>query len=195
MLKRIYISLIFAMIAVAVSAQSVRVPSHHADERYAAMEKIDLTRHLPAVESRELRPFASDDAVVLAKDMLKLADSFMGLRYRRGGMSPKGFDCSGFTSYIFSQFGYKLQRSSRDQYRVDGEIVDKMQVQPGDLIFFKGSNSKSSSVGHVGIVIDGDPVTGEITFIHSACSTGISVNTTFDPYYAKRFVGVKRVIQ
>ena len=195
MIKRIYISLIFAMIAVAVSAQSVRVPSHHADERYAAMEKIDLTRHLPDIKNRELRSFASDDAMDMAKDMLKLADSFMGLRYRRGGKTPKGFDCSGFTSYIFSQFGYSLGASSRDQYRVDGELVDKMQVQPGDLIFFKGSNSKSASVGHVGIVIDGDPVTGEIKFIHSACSSGISVSSTFEPYYAKRFVGVKRVIK
>lgn len=183
------------MTAIAVSAQSVRVPSHNADERYAAMERIDLTRHLPVVENRELRSFATDDAVVTAKDMLQLANSYMGLRYRRGGSTPKGFDCSGFTSYIFSQFGYSLQRSSRDQYRTDGESVDKMQVQPGDLIFFKGSNSKSSTVGHVGIVIDGDPVTGEITFIHSACQSGISVNSTFDPYYAKRFVGVKRVIK
>ncbi len=183
------------MIAVAVSAQSVRMPSRHAEERYAAMEKIDLTRHLPEIENRELRSFVNDDAMEMAKDMLKLADSFKGLRYRRGGKTPNGFDCSGFTSYIYSQFGYRLGASSRDQYRVDGELVDKMQVQPGDLIFFKGSNSKSASVGHVGIVIDGDPVTGEITFIHSACSTGISVSSTFEPYYANRFVGVKRVIK
>ena len=70
-----------------------------------------------------------------------------------------------------------------------------MQVQPGDLIFFTGRNSKSGNVGHVGIVVDGDPVTGQITFIHSACSSGISIDTTDDPYYSKRFIGVKRVIK
>lgn len=173
----------------------MRLPSHEADDRYAAMEKIDLTRHLPDINNRELKSFASDEAVVTAKDMLSLARSFIGLRYRRGGSSPKGFDCSGFTSYIFSQFGYELKRSSRDQYRCDGETVDRMQVQPGDLIFFTGRNSKSSIVGHVGIVVDGDPVTGEITFIHSACSSGISIDTTGAPYYSKRFIGVKRVIR
>lgn len=183
------------MVAATATAQQMRMPSHEAAERYAAMEKIDLTRHLPEINSRELKAFASDEAVITAKDMLSLANSFIGLRYRYGGSTPKGFDCSGFTSYIFSQFGYELQRSSRDQYRCDGELVDKMQVQPGDLIFFTGRNSKSSNVGHVGIVIDGDPVTGEITFIHSACTSGISINTTDDPYYAKRFIGVKRVIK
>ena len=183
------------MAAATAFAQQVRVPSHEAAERYAAMEKIDLTKHLPDINNRELKSFASDDAVVTAKDMLALARTFMGVRYRSGGKSPKGFDCSGFTSYVFSQFGYDLMRSSRDQYRCNGEEVDKMQVQPGDLIFFTGRNSKSGRVGHVGIVVDGDPVTGEITFIHSACSSGISINTTTDPYYSKRFIGVKRVIK
>lgn len=187
--------MILTVMAVAASAQQVRMPSHAADERLAAIEKVDLTRHLPDITSRELKAFAPDDVVATASDMLSLARTFIGLRYRCGGTTPKGFDCSGFTSYIFAQFGYDLKRSSREQYRYDGEEVDKMQVQPGDLIFFKGRNSRSSSVGHVGIVVDGDPVTGEITFIHSACSSGISIDTTTDPYYAKRFVGVKRVIK
>lgn len=183
------------MVVATVSAQQVRTPSQEAADRYAAIEKPDLTKHIPDINSRELRAVASDDAVVTANDMLTLACKYMGVRYRRGGSSPKGFDCSGFTSYIFSQFGYDLKRSSRDQYRNDGNDVDPMQVQPGDLIFFTGRNSKSGSVGHVGIVIDGDPVTGEITFIHAAISTGISINTTSEPYYSKRFIGVKRVIE
>lgn len=182
------------MVSAVAFAQHVRMPSHDVADRYAAIEKVDLTKHLPDINSRELRSVASDEAVITAKDMLSLAHTFIGVRYRSGGMSPKGFDCSGFTSYIFSQFGYDLKRSSRDQYRCNGEDVDPMQVQPGDLIFFTGRNSKSGNVGHVGIVIDGDPVTGEITFIHSACSSGITIDKTTDPYYAKRFIGVKRVI-
>lgn len=179
----------------AASAQQSRVPSHGAEERYAIAEQADLTRHLPQMNMRELKPFASDEAVVTANNMLDLARTFMGLRYRYGGTTPKGFDCSGFTSYVFSQFGYDLERTSRGQYASNGEIVDQMQVQPGDLIFFTGRNSRSGKVGHVGIVVDGDPVTGEITFIHSARTSGISIDTTNDPYYAKRFIGVKRVIK
>lgn len=183
------------MMALTALAQQVRMPSHDADQRLAAMEKVDLTRHLPEFTDRELKAFATDDAVATANDMLSLARTFLGLHYRYGGRTPKGFDCSGFTSYIFSQFGYDLKRSSREQFRYDGDEVDRMQVQPGDLIFFKGRNSRSATVGHVGIVVDGDPVTGEITFIHSACTSGISIDTTNDPYYAKRFIGVKRVIK
>lgn len=195
-IKRIFISLILtAMVAASAQAQHMRMPSHEAADRYAAMEKIDLTRHLPDINARKLKSFASDEAVVTANDMLSLARTFIGLRYRYGGRTPKGFDCSGFTSYVFSQFGYELKRSSREQYNSDGELVDKMQVQPGDLIFFTGRNSKSGSVGHVGIVVDGDPVTGEITFIHSACTSGITISTTDEPYYSKRFIGVKRVIK
>lgn len=194
-IKRILIPLIFTMFAVTAYGQQVRMPSHDVADRYAAMEKIDLTKHLPGIHARELRPVASDDAVITAKDMLDLARTFIGTRYRRGGITPKGFDCSGFTSYMFAQFGYDLKRSSSDQYRYNGTEVDPMQVQPGDLIFFTGRNSKSGRVGHVGIVIDGDPVTGEITFIHSACSSGISIDTTTAPYYSKRFIGVKRIIE
>lgn len=181
--------------SIAMSAQQVRTPSQTAVDRYAAVEQADITRHIPEMNMRELKPFASDEAVVTANNMLDLARTFMGVKYRYGGTTPRGFDCSGFTSYVFKQFGYDLERTSRGQYASNGEIVDRMQVQPGDLIFFTGRNSRSGKVGHVGIIIDGDPVTGEITFIHSARTSGISIDTTNEPYYAKRFIGVKRVIK
>lgn len=77
------------MAAATAFAQQVRVPSHEAAERYAAMEKIDLTKHLPDINNRELKSFASDDAVVTAKDMLALARTFMGVRYRSGAKVPR----------------------------------------------------------------------------------------------------------
>lgn len=196
MIKRIIISLILSLAVTATYAQQVRTPSLSAPEHYAAIEKFDLTKNLPNLNLHEYPAITSEDkSVTTAKEMIEQARTFLGVRYRHGGMSPKGFDCSGFTSYMFSQFGYSLKRSSADQYKSDGEKVDPMQVQPGDLIFFAGRKAGSTRVGHVGIVIDGDPVTGEITFIHSACGGGITISSSTEAYYAKRFIGVKRVIK
>lgn len=125
-------------------------------------------------------------------DMLDLARSYLGLRYRRGGKTPSGFDCSGFTSYIFDQFGYKLSSSSSAQF-LQGTEVDKNEVQPGDLLFFNG-RAIGKRIGHVGIAIEQNAVTGEITFIHSAINGGIRIDSTHSPYYARRFVGVRRIL-
>lgn len=125
-------------------------------------------------------------------DMLNYARKFMGVRYVRGGRSPKGFDCSGFTFYVYSQFGYTLSPSSSTQY-TQGKQIKREEVQPGDLLFFTGRASSSRRVGHVAIAIDADPESGEITFIHAA-RTGIKIDKITSQYYAKRYLGARRVI-
>ncbi len=125
-------------------------------------------------------------------DMLNYARKFMGVRYVRGGRSPKGFDCSGFTSYVYSQFGYTLSPSSSTQY-TQGKQIKREEIQPGDLLFFTGRASRSRQVGHVAIAIDADPESGEITFIHAA-RTGIKIDKITSEYYAKRYLGARRVI-
>lgn len=129
---------------------------------------------------------------VVVDDMIEFAKKHMGTRYRRGGKSPAGFDCSGFTSYVFDQFGYKLGSSSRDQY-LQGEPIEKEAVMPGDLLFFNG-RSIGLRVGHVGIAIDSDPETGVVTFIHAAIAGGIRIDKTSAPYYSRRYLGARRVI-
>lgn len=128
----------------------------------------------------------------MIEDMLGYARKFMGVRYVRGGRSPRGFDCSGFTSYVYGQFGYSLSPSSSQQY-TQGKKVSRSEVQPGDLLFFTGRASRSGRVGHVAIAVDADPVSGEITFIHAARS-GIKIDRISAPYYASRFLGARRVI-
>lgn len=127
----------------------------------------------------------------LVADLLNEANLHIGTRYVRGGKSPKGFDCSGFTSYVYRQFGYRLSPSSRGQY-TDGIEISTDEVKPGDLLFFKGRRSRS--VGHVAIAIDADPETGDITFIHAAVKGGIRVDRVSMPYYSQRFLGARRVI-
>ncbi|MEG2945981.1 MAG: C40 family peptidase, partial [Bacteroidales bacterium] len=96
-------------------------------------------------------------------NLISGAHKLIGTPYRIGGRSPKGFDCSGFTSYIFSRYGVKLSQSSRSQIN-DGRKIARSEVKKGDLIFFRGRNSASNVIGHVGIVTDSDK-NGNIRFI------------------------------
>ena len=124
-------------------------------------------------------------------DLLSKAHDYIGTPYRSGGRTPKGFDCSGFTRYVFSRYGVKLSASSGTQIN-DGKRIERDEVKKGDLIFFKGRNSGSSRIGHVGIVSDSDE-DGNIKFIHSATSGGVKVSSIKEPYYANRYAGSVRI--
>lgn len=122
--------------------------------------------------------------------ILDYASTFKGTRYRSGASSPAGFDCSGFTSYVFRKFGYQLNRSSRGQVN-DGDPVAREDLKPGDLVFFNG-RARGERVGHVGIVtsVHGD---GSFEFIH-ASTTGVRISKSEEPYYDARYVGACRVL-
>ena len=125
------------------------------------------------------------------EEVVKFATNYMGLRYRRGGSTAKGFDCSGFTSYVFRNFGVKLPHTSAGQ-SFYGIEVSKDKITKGDLIFFKGANTRKRSIGHVGIVISerGEPV----RFIHSSTSGGIRIDYLEAHYYRLRYVRTRRVL-
>ncbi len=120
------------------------------------------------------------------------AFSHIGDRYRSGQAGPYSFDCSGFTSYVFGQSGISLSRSSREQYN-QGKSVDKKNLQTGDLVFFKSPGS-GRSIGHVGIVVDVNPENGTFSFIHASSKKGITVSSSTEDYYARRYVGARRVM-
>lgn len=119
------------------------------------------------------------------------AEKFLGTRYRYGGYSRAGFDCSGFTSYVFANFGIDLPRSSRDQ-ALKGLPIERSAIIRGDLLFFKGRNVNSSVVGHVGLVTEVSDST--IRFIHASRKKGISYDHIDSDYYRRRYIGAKRII-
>jgi len=123
--------------------------------------------------------------------VIKYAYGFYGTPYRYGASSPRGFDCSGFTSYVFKRFGIHLDRSSRGQIH-DGERVSRNELQPGDLVFFKGRSGRGG-IGHVGIVtkVNNDKT---FHFIHSACSKGVTESKNTESYYSRRYMGACRVL-
>lgn len=123
--------------------------------------------------------------------LLDYAFAFEGTRYRMGGSTPKGFDCSGFTSYVFKKFGYELNRTSRQQIN-DGELVEQEALQPGDLVFFNG-RAVNKNIGHVGIVTEVD--SAGFSFIH-ASSKGVRVSKyPEERYYQVRYIGACRPIK
>ncbi|KYG90297.1 C40 family peptidase [Metasolibacillus sp. FSL H7-0170] len=111
------------------------------------------------------------------------AYKYIGTPYVYGGTTSSGFDCSGFTRQVFNDLGISLSRTSGSQYG-QGQAVAKSNLQAGDLIFF---NTSGAGISHVGIYI------GDQKFIHSQTGKGVSVTNINESYWAKRYIGAKRV--
>lgn len=132
-----------------------------------------------------------DAPTVHPDSLVGYARQYIGTPYGYGQRSGKRFDCSGFTSYVFEHYGYKLARSSRDQY-LEGDSVERGEWTAGDLVFFSGRSGGQSRVGHVGIVVDSD---GEkFSFIHASTSRGVIVSHSTERYYSTRYIGARRVL-
>jgi poly-gamma-glutamate capsule biosynthesis protein CapA/YwtB (metallophosphatase superfamily)/cell wall-associated NlpC family hydrolase len=133
------------------------------------------------------------DSLTLADNIINFSKKYLGYRYRRGTTGPKTFDCSGFTSFIFKNFGYNLSPGCITQIN-QGAKISKEELKTGDLIFFKGRNAKSAHVGHVGIVVANNG-NGNITFIH-ACRRGVIIeDVNSSDYYKQRYVTGLRVLR
>lgn len=113
-------------------------------------------------------------------EVVAYAQSFIGCKYVYGGMSPSGFDCSGFTSYVYKHFGISLNRTAAAQYS-NGKSVSSLQ--PGDLVMFG-----KSGISHVGIYIGGN------RFVHAANpGRGVTIDTLTSGYYKTNYVGARRI--
>lgn len=124
-------------------------------------------------------------------DLLAEGRTHIGKRYVHGAKGPSAFDCSGFTSYVYRQFGYNISPASRMQYN-EGTPVDRHNLRKGDLVFFSSPRSGKGVVGHVGIVVSADNETGDFKFIHASIR-GVKISD-FDGYYVSRYIGAKRII-
>ena len=142
----------------------------------------------PAITSDQENFYAK---IPLVSNVINYARKHLAIRYRSGGTTTHGFDCSGFTRFCFSKFGISLPHSSAAQGHV-GQAVDKNDAQPGDLILFKGHSASGSRIGHVGLITE--VVGNRIKFIHSAWSGGVRYDYLHADYYQRRFMGVRRVV-
>lgn len=113
-----------------------------------------------------------------------VVSSAIGTDYVSGGTSTSGFDCSGFTKYVFSHLGIKLPHQSGSQYKM-GTAVSKDELIAGDLVFF---NTSGKGVSHVGVYV------GDGKFAHASSSKGVVISKLSDKYYVERYVGAKRIM-
>lgn len=119
------------------------------------------------------------------RSLLEAVDSWYGVRYRTGGNTHSGVDCSGFTCAVYqAAYGFALPRVSREQYRMSRKI-STTELKEGDLLFF--DTRGGGSITHVGVYL------GNNRFIHATVSKGVMVSDLFETYYLTRFVGAGRI--
>lgn len=138
--------------------------------------------------------FGQDSAQVDADALIKLAKSQLGVTYKYATSNPNvSFDCSGFTSYVYSSFEIPSSRSSK-AYGNLGEAVSLENCKKGDCILFSGTKTGSKTIGHVGIVIENNE--NGLKFIHCSSSKnhyGVTITDYYDSNYTKRFLQVRRL--
>jgi cell wall-associated NlpC family hydrolase len=171
----------------------MRFPSHPPGTTcvLAVLTTLAVLTGACATSSSVPRPFPSPggDATSTANrgrpdTIVGTALTLRGVPYRNGGSDPGGFDCSGFTQYVFARSGIALPRSVEDQFE-EGKKVKARDLSTGDLVFFK---TTSRGPSHVGIVI------GDDQFIHAPSSKGVvRVERLSADYWSKRFIAARRL--
>lgn len=158
-------------------------------DRTSANEVNEKNVEVSSAETNDVNEEQEEEAVtetVTGNQVVEYAKKYLGYKYVAGGSSPKGFDCSGFTTYVFKHFDISLNRASKGQIK-NGVAVEKSKLQAGDLVIF--NNESNSAIGHVGIYI------GSGKFIHAANKKeGVTITELSMSYYSKRYVGARRVI-
>ena len=125
----------------------------------------------------------------LRKNIERFAKQQMGVKYKYGGKSPKGFDCSGFTQYVFKEFDVEVAPSSTLQSK-QGQRVNLKWAKKGDLLFF----GKGGKVSHVALILNNKK--GGIEVIHSTSSRGVIVeNVSKSTYWKKRMLFARSILE
>lgn len=195
----------YALVALSIFASSLVgfAQSNNARQAHREAHKAQLANHKSRldnsvineiikneVNAREVAASNSKNSKLVA-DLLSEARKHIGKRYVHGAKGPNQFDCSGFTSYVYKQFGYSISPGSKIQY-TQGTAVARNDLRKGDLVFFTSPRS-GKAVGHVGIVVSADNEKGTFSFIHASLK-GVKISD-FEGYYTNRYIGARRVIK
>lgn len=202
-LKHIIFTLAITLISFGTSAEqpakSVHAKAHQNRHIAKNTPAINTTREIPYFDRESPNSDSKTSSSTgnissktnrIIDDLLTEAQRHIGKPYVHGAKGPKAFDCSGFSSYVYRQFGYKLSPASRTQ-ATEGVEVAKGDLRKGDLVFFT-SRSSGGAVGHVGIVVSADNATGKFKFIHASIR-GVKISEN-EGYYKTRYLGARRVI-
>ncbi|OAD90097.1 hypothetical protein A7A78_07725 [Aequorivita soesokkakensis] len=150
--------------------------------------KKERTKSNKQVIAKEEEP-EKEDAKDVRETIIDYAKSFQGTRYKFGGTTSAGMDCSGLVYTAFQKENITLPRISRDMAK-KGILVSFKDIEKGDLVFFK--TSSRNAITHVGLVVEAKR--GEVKFIHSTTQAGVIISSLDEAYWKKAFVEVRRII-
>ena len=141
-----------------------------------------------SAEEKKSENTTTNSDTTSGSNVVSFAKKYIGYSYVMGGTRPStGFDCSGFTYYVFNSCGYSLSRSCQVQAR-SGKAVSRANLQPGDLVFF--NNTSDGGIGHVAIYIGGGRI------VHAENSrTGVRTDTINSGYYNKYYYSARRIVK
>lgn len=184
-MKNLYTSLIVGSLFILVSCATSRKPMVPANRAGVAVtSKVILKETIP--------PRTINTKNVPAETVVQFAETLQGIPYTYGSaVKEKGFDCSGFITYVFNHYKISVPRISKD-FTNAGRPVSTLESKRGDIILFTGSDPNSGVVGHMGLVTRND--NGLLQFIHAASGQGGGVMiSSMNSYFMPRFVKVIRV--
>ncbi len=169
---------------VAVIPQASRSGAQAAERAVTVARRPASTPERKAPEAEKATPRRTTPSnTTVVSNLLDTARDQMGIRYVWGGTSRSGFDCSGFTQWVFARSGIRIPRTSIEQATV-GQRVDRDDLRPGDLVFFR---TRGSRISHVGIYI------GNNNFIHASSGGGRVRINAITGYYSQRYVTARRM--
>ncbi|WP_406682910.1 C40 family peptidase [Seonamhaeicola sp. MEBiC1930] len=125
-----------------------------------------------------------------AQNIINFANQFKGVRYKWGGTTKSGMDCSGLVYESFRAYEVYLPRISRDMAK-KGKKIKLKEVQKGDLLFFKTKNRRNA-INHVGLIVD--IINNDIKFIHATSSKGVIISGLNETYWNKAFVEARSIL-
>lgn len=167
-----------------LSGQNISLASRNENER--ARDNTESEGEVKeATKEEAIKETVSDTDEALVAKVISYAKEYLGCKYSYGSVGPKSFDCSGFTMYVFSHFDIDLPHQSASQAK-KGSKVNRSDLLPGDLVFFKTSGS---GISHVGLYI------GKGEFIHASSGRGnVKITSLSETYYDKRYVTARRIL-
>lgn len=178
--------LFFSLLLTSCGASKKRMVA----ERNPEKKEIRITKAAPPQNKINTADPGTEPEDNRVYNITSFAKEFLGTKYKYGGTTSNGMDCSGLVYTSFLQENIGLPRSSRDMSKL-GERLSLAEVNIGDLLFFETDKNKKV-INHVGLVVEIQP--GHIYFIHSSSSQGVIISSLADNYWHDHFVMARRVI-
>ncbi len=193
-MKKLFLLTLFALFLISCGStkNTGKVPEAiigKSDSKSKPVRKVNPHKN-NKINDRENEEVAKEESPkAIKKEIIDYAKSFQGTRYKFGGTSNAGMDCSGLVYTAFQKENIILPRISRDM-ATKGILISFKDIEEGDLVFFK--TSRKNTITHVGLVVEAKR--GEVKFIHSTTQAGVIISSLDEAYWKKAFVEVRRVI-